>query len=87
MRTVKGRDNVAIGKILVRLKRAEEGNFGDHRSEGGGVIALKIGGYGPGYRVYFGVDGDEIILLWGGTKHSQQDDIKKARAFWEDYNA
>jgi putative addiction module killer protein len=87
MRYVKQYDDGAIGKILIRLKRAEEGNFGDHRSEGEGVLALRIGGHGPGYRVYFGIDGEELILLWGGTKDTQQEDIKKARRFWGDYNA
>jgi putative addiction module killer protein len=76
-----------IGKVLVRLKRAEEGNFGDHEPVGEGVIELRIGGYGPGYRVYIGLDGEEIVLLWGGTKQTQEDDIKTARRFWRDYNA
>jgi putative addiction module killer protein len=87
LRNVKRGDDAAIGKIFIRLKRAEEGNFGDHRSEGEGVIALRIGGHGPGYRVYLGIDGEEIILLWGGTKDTQEDDIKRARGFWEEYCA
>jgi putative addiction module killer protein len=76
-----------IGKVLVRLKRAEEGNFGDHEPGGEGVIELRIGEYGPGYRVYVGIDGDEIVLLWGGTKQTQEDDIRTARKYWREYNA
>lgn len=77
---------MVIGKILVRLKRAEQGNFGDHEPVGEGVIELKID-FGPGYRVYLGIDGDFIILLWGGTKKTQDYDIKKAKEFWRDYGA
>ena len=76
-----------LPRVFVRLKRAEEGNFGDHEAVGDGVIELRIGGYGPGYRVYIGIDGDQIILLWGGTKQTQEDDIRIARRFWGDYNA
>jgi putative addiction module killer protein len=42
--------------------------------------------FGPGYRVYFGRDGDTIvILLTGGTKKRQQGDIDTAKAYWRDY--
>jgi putative addiction module killer protein len=77
----------AVGKVLVRLKRAEEGNFGDHEPAREGVIELKIGGHGPGHRVYIGIDGEEIILLWGGDKKTQDTDIRTAIGFWRDYNA
>ena len=75
-----------LGRVFVRLKRAEEGNFRDHRSIGAGVIELRID-FGPGYRVYLGIDGGEIILLWGGMKKTQDNDIKTAIEFWRDYNA
>jgi putative addiction module killer protein len=75
-----------LGRVFDRLDRAEEGNFGDSEPVGGGVIEFKID-FGPGYRVYVGIDGDKIILLWGGTKKTQQDDIQKAQGFWRDYNA
>ena len=42
---------------------------------------------GPGYRIYFGIDGDLIILLLGGMKRTQDKDIKKGKEFWTDYNA
>lgn len=43
--------------------------------------------YGPGYRVYFGEDGDLVVLLCGGDKSTQKKDIETAKAFWKDYNA
>ena len=43
--------------------------------------------FSPGYRVYFGEDGDQVILLRGGTKKSQSNDIEKAKDYWRDYNA
>jgi putative addiction module killer protein len=75
-----------LGKAFVRLKRTEQGNLGDHGSVGEGVIEIRID-FGPGCRVYLGIDGDEIILLWGGTKKTQNEDIKTAKEFWRDYNA
>ena len=43
--------------------------------------------FGPGYRVYFGEDGDSVILLYGGDKHTQSRDILRSKEFWKDYNA
>jgi putative addiction module killer protein len=61
------------------------GNFGDSRSVGGGVIEMRIP-YGPGYRVYFGRDGNKlVILLCGGDKRTQPSDIDQACAYWADY--
>ena len=52
---------------------------------GGGVLEYRIDS-GPGYRIYFGRDGDTmIVLLGGGTKRRQQRDIETARGFWRDY--
>ena len=74
---------VEHGKITKRINRAEMGNFGDHRILGGSWGELKID-FGPGYRVYFGIYGDEmILLLHGGTKPNQQEDIKLAEKRWE----
>ena len=71
--------------IEKRLKRVESGNLGNYRSVGEGVCELKIN-YGSGYRVYFGQIGSKIILLLcGGDKSSQDEDIIKAKIYWRDY--
>ena len=62
-----------------------EGNLSNVKPEGEGVSALRLD-FGPGYRVYFGQDGDRLILLLaGGTKRRQQDDIDLARKLWAAY--
>ena len=79
------RDRAGAAKIRVRVTRAELGNFGDYRNIGYGIIELRID-YGPGYRVYVGLHGLElIVLLCAGAKSSQREDIRRAMAFWEDY--
>ncbi len=64
----------------------QKGNLGDWKPVGEGVSELKID-FGPGYRVYFGQDGDEVILLTGGAKGTQSADVAKAKEYWRDYNA
>ena len=72
------RDKRAARRIQARIDRAEEGNFGDCEPVGEGVSEMRIH-YGPGYRVYFGQRGMEIvILLAGGDKSTQDKDIKAA---------
>ena len=79
------KDVVGRAKIRVRVDRATLGNFGDHRSVGAGITELKID-FGPGYRVYLGQHGtDIIVLLCGGDKSTQEKDIAKAHQYWEDY--
>ncbi len=79
------KDVRARQKIQARIGRVRLGNFGQTRSVGGGVQELKID-YGPGYRLYFGRDGDEIvILLCGGDKNTQNVDIKHAKECWANY--
>lgn len=78
--TLRARVNVRVRKI------AECGSYGDCEPVGGGVYELRFD-FGPGYRVYFGIDGSEIILLGGGDKDTQVADVKKAKARWGDYNA
>jgi putative addiction module killer protein len=74
-------------RINVRIRRIEEfGNYGDCAPVGSGVYELRFD-MGPGYRVYFGIDRDEMILLGGGYKSTQGSDIGKARKRWEDYYA
>ena len=70
---------------MARLERLETGNFGDCKGVGGGVSELRID-WGPGYRVYFGRDGQTvIILLCGGDKRKQDSDIKKAVELWQEF--
>ncbi len=79
------RDRQAATKIKVRVTRAELGNLGNHRSVGQGVIELKID-FGPGYRLYVGLHGNElIVLLCAGNKSTQDKDIGKAHSYWEDF--
>jgi putative addiction module killer protein len=79
------RDQKAQHRIDARLARVRLGNFGDSKSVGEGVLELRID-YGPGYRVYFGRDGsDVVILLLGGDKRSQLKDIETAQGYWADY--
>ena len=79
------RDRRAKQKIDARIGRVRLGNFGHARGVGEGVFELKID-YGPGYRVYFGQDGRElIILLCGGDESTQNGDIQQAKAYWADY--
>ena len=73
------RDRQAKARIAIRIRRLSLGNPGDVRPVGGGVSELRID-YGPGYRVYFLKQGAAlVILLAGGDKSSQADDITKAR--------
>jgi putative addiction module killer protein len=75
----------AARKVTTALYRVGLGNFSNVKGVGSGVFECRID-FGPGYRVYFGKDGERIvILLAGGTKHRQQSDIKLALARWEDY--
>lgn len=78
-------DRRGRAKIRARIARVRAGNLGDCRSVGGGVFELKID-FGPGYRVYFGEAGPAIvILLCGGDKSTQREDIKTAHRYWADY--
>ena len=79
------RDHQARARITARIRRLSLGNPGDVKPVGSGVSDMRID-YGPGYRVYFGKDGELIvILLGGGTKQGQQNDIQLARDRWEYY--
>lgn len=73
------RDIRAHTILLRRMDRISNGNFGDHKMISSKVSELRID-YGPGYRVYYMKNGDEIIfLLIGGDKSSQKKDIQKAK--------
>jgi putative addiction module killer protein len=72
-------------KVTVALTRIEQGTLSSFKGVGAGVLEYRID-FGPGYRVYFGLDGDMlVILLGGGTKKRQQRDIEAAKLRWADY--
>ncbi len=76
------RDAKARYRIEARINKIRAGNFGDWKSVGQGVFELRVD-YGPGYRVYFGREGKDIVLLLcGGDKSSQQSDIQLAQRYW-----
>src|SRR5665213_3557306 len=80
-----GLASAARAKVAVAIARLEQGNLSNVKSVGSGVQEYRID-FGPGYRVYFGRDGDVlVILLTGGTKKWQQRDIESARERWIDY--
>jgi putative addiction module killer protein len=78
-------DKRAQAKITVALTRLSRGNRSNVKGLGGGVAELKVD-FGPGYRVYFGQDGATlVILLAGGSKKRQSEDIATAKARWAEY--
>lgn len=80
-------DHQAAAKVAAAVERMRAGNFGDHKSVGGGVMERRIN-YGPGYRIYFGRDGARlVILVGGGTKSRQSSDIQCAQMTWAEYMA
>jgi len=81
----RGLNPVAAAKITVVLEKIEAGNLSNVKAVGGGVSEYKLD-WGPGYRVYLGKDGATlIILLGGGTKRRQSDDIAEAKLAWTEY--
>jgi len=75
----------AAAKVTIALARMEQGNFSNVEGVGAGVYEYKID-FGPGYRIYFGKDGVTlVILLGGGTKKRQRNDIAVAQQCWTDY--
>jgi putative addiction module killer protein len=78
-------DRQAVARVLVRLERLELGNLGDARYVREGVSELRID-WGPGYRVYFGREGDSlVVLLCGGDKRKQAADVERAVKLWHEY--
>jgi putative addiction module killer protein len=77
-------DAAAALKVRTALARIETGNLGDVKPTEQGLSECRIM-FGPGYRVYFGRDGDRlVILLCGGAKRREAKDIAQAQAFWDD---
>jgi putative addiction module killer protein len=75
----------ASEKVAVALYRLASGNFSNVKSVGTGVLEYRID-FGPGYRIYFGRDGERlVILLGGGSKQRQDRDVRQAIDRWSDY--
>lgn len=80
-------DRHAQAKIAIALTRLARGNRSNVKGVGGSVAELKVD-FGPGYRIYFGQDGVTlVILLAGGTKKRQGEDILTAKVRWTEYKA
>ena len=82
-------DARAAAKITVAREKSGRGLLGDIKSVGDGVSERRVD-YGPGYRIYFGSESDGrdikvVILLCGGSKKRQDDDIANAKEYWKDY--
>jgi putative addiction module killer protein len=72
-------------RVQARILRFETGNLGDHKQLGAGVWEARLD-FGPGYRVYFGKQGTELVLLLvGGDKDSQNRDVSRAKECWASY--
>ncbi|MXZ80175.1 MAG: type II toxin-antitoxin system RelE/ParE family toxin [Gammaproteobacteria bacterium] len=75
----------AAAKVATAVHRMGQGNFSNVKGVGAGIFEFRID-IGPDYRIYFGKDGDQlVILLAGGTKKRQDADIVVAKANWRDY--
>lgn len=84
-RWFEGLNAPAAARLTTALVRIEQGNLSNVKGVGEGVLEYRID-FGPGYRVYFGKDGQAlVVLLAGGTKARQQKDIETAQAYWADY--
>ncbi len=71
--------------VAVAVNRMAGGNFGDWKSVGDGVFERRVD-YGPGYRLYFGRHGQNVVLLLcGGSKRTQPADIKSAKRYWKEW--
>jgi len=80
-------NNQAAAKVLTAVERMQQGNLGDHKTVGQGVLERRID-FGPGYRIYFGRDGKKlIVLVGGGSKARQSRDVKNAQKTWAEYKA
>jgi putative addiction module killer protein len=79
------KDRQAQARIAARFPRIENGNFGDCKSVGDGIWELRVD-WGPGYRVYYALEGKHIVLLCeDGDKRTQDADIARAKARWNEW--
>jgi putative addiction module killer protein len=75
----------AAAKVAIAVTRMGQGNLSNTKGVGAGLHEYTVD-FGPGYRIYFGRDGERlVILLGGGTKKRQQEDIRRAQDIWADY--
>ena len=80
-----GLNAVAAAKITAALYQVGAGNWGNTKAVGGGIFERKVD-FGQGYRIYFGKEGESLVILLGGsTKQRQQQAIEAARGRWTDY--
>ena len=79
------RDRKGRVQIEVRLNRLRRGIVGDYGPVGDGIIELRID-FGPGYRIYCVDDGSNVLILWAGTKRTQQPDIERAKLYKREYD-
>ncbi len=78
-------DGAIRQRVQARLSRVRLGHMGDAEPVGEGVYEIKLD-LGPGYRIYYGVRGRQlVILLYAGDKKRQAADISKAKEYWRDY--
>jgi putative addiction module killer protein len=78
-------DAVAAARVATAVYRLSEGNHSNTKGVGAGVFETRID-FGPGYRVYFGKDGESVVILLGGSaKKDQQRAIEQAKAAWAEY--
>jgi putative addiction module killer protein len=78
-------DVTVRARVIASVLRLEVDNFSAAKGVGSGVFELRMD-FGPGFRAYFGKDGEQlVILLPGGTKKRQQADIEMAQALWAEY--
>ncbi len=78
-------DKSIKAKVAARILRFETGNLGDTKTIGHGIFEARLH-VGPGYRIYFGISGRQlIVLLVGGLKRTQKKDITKADMYWLDW--
>ena len=81
------RDVMGRKRILARIGRLEHGNYGDSKGVGEGVSELRMM-FGPGYRVYIGEEPENsVVLLCGGDKSTQEQDIETAQRYWKEYTS
>ena len=82
---LESRDQKTQDRIQERLTRLAGGNFGDCKPVGEGVFEMRLH-FGAGYRIYFSkADSTTVLLLCGGDKSSQDRDIARAKAYWQEY--